>query len=247
MGKTTFRGPLYAGGGFRSAHGVTEFYDDFHGFDTAYPATAESGVPWITKIVGAAPPTVAKKADTANGVLECALTNASQKQNASLYFGDQRTFLITRPGIFEAKFSPTVLATDVAEMVIGLVGDWVDGIDSATYSVFFTMDGGGLITCEMDDNATDRSTSSGVTLTAGQSIIGRIDFTDISDVKFYLSDVNPTGTNPVMHRVAASTTFAYAATGANATLQPIVECYKASGTGVGTLQVDYVFIQFARQ
>lgn len=247
MGKATFKGPVYSQRGFRASAGVAQFMDDFVGADVAYPATAESGCPWITKIVGAAPPTVARAADYANGKLTLTLTADSQKQNASLYQNDQRNFIITRPGIFEARFSPAVLPTGNAEFVIGLVGDWTDGLDNATYSVFFTMDGSGEIFCEMDDNATDRSTTSGVTLTAGQWIIGRIDFTDVSNVKFYLTDANPTGPAPVFHQVAQSTTFAYAATGANATLQPIAEAYKASGTGVGTFDVDYIFIQVERQ
>ncbi|NIO43781.1 MAG: hypothetical protein GTO41_28665, partial [Burkholderiales bacterium] len=104
-----------------------------------------------------------------------------------------------------------------------------DGYDAITYSAFFTADGSGAIICEVDDNATDSSAASGVTATAAQTKIYRIDFTDVTDVRFYIDGAH----------VATGTTFPYAATGANAILQPLVGCYKASGAGVGTVQCDY--------
>ncbi|NIO43780.1 MAG: hypothetical protein GTO41_28660, partial [Burkholderiales bacterium] len=80
------------------------FYDEFLGAATAIPAAgaAESGCNWVKKIVGAAPPTVAKVADAANGIVECALTSAAQKQSADLYMDDQREFDVTHGLIWEA-------------------------------------------------------------------------------------------------------------------------------------------------
>jgi hypothetical protein len=208
--------------------------DDFDGADTVIPAAGspESGVRWVKKIVGAAPPTLAKKADAACGMIEAALTADSQKQNAEIYTDDQRVWSLENGLIFEARVKLSVLPTLAAEAVIGLVGDWADGLDATTYNVFFTMDGSGEIFCEMDDNATDRSTTSGVTLTTSDWAVLRIDATDISDVKFYVNG----------NAVATGTTFAYAATGANAVLQPIAGMYKASGAGLGTLLVDYIML-----
>jgi hypothetical protein len=211
-----------------------QYYDDFLGAATVIPAAGspESGTEWVKKIVGAAPPTLAVKADAVSGVVEAALTADSQKQNAELYMDDQRQFSLLQGLVFEARFRATVLPTGNAEAVIGLVGDWADGLDAATYSVFVTLDGSGEIICEMDDNATDRSATSGVTLVADEWAIVRIDASDPADVLFYVNG----------NRVASGTTFAYAATGANAVLQPIAGVYKASGTGVGTLEVDYIRI-----
>lgn len=206
------------------------FYEEFLGAATAVPSSAESGYPWIKKIVGAAPPTVAGKADAANGTVELALTAANEKQEAVLYFGDQRQFSIEHGVNVEFRFKASTLPTDAAEMVLGLCGDWADGPDAITYSLFATLDGSGEIFCEKDDNATDQSATSGVTLTATDWCVLRIDATTASNVKFYVNGVQK----------ATGTTFAYAATGANATLQPYIACYKASGTGVGTLEVDYV-------
>lgn len=210
------------------------FYDDFIGAFTVIPAAGalESGCTWAKKIVGAAPPTVALVANTAQGVAQCALTSASQKQDAGLYWADDRRFLITQGVVFEARVKVSVLPTDVAEAIWGLVGDWADGPDNITYSIFFTADGSGEIFCEKDDAATDESATSGVTVTTGDWKVYRIDCRDVADIKFFINGA----------RVASGTTFDYTATGANATLQPYLGLYKASGSGVGTIQVDYVRI-----
>jgi hypothetical protein len=131
------------------------------------PATAESGVPWVKKIVGAAPPTVGVKADEVNGILECALTATSEKQNAELYWGDELQWSVRQGLNFEARVKASVLPTDAAEIVVGFISNWADGLDAATYSVFFTLDGSGEIFCEKDDNATDESVTSGVTRWTG--------------------------------------------------------------------------------
>jgi hypothetical protein len=210
------------------------FYDDFIGADTVIPAggSEESGCKWSKKIVGVAPPTVAVKADTINGVVECALTVDSQKQDAGLYMGDQRQFSVAQGCVFETRVKISVLPTLLAEAVWGLIGDWADGPDAITYSAFFTADGSGEVFCEADDNATDSSVTSGVTATAAQWKVYRIDFRDVTDVKFFIDG----------SRVGSGTTIPYAATGANATLQPYFGLYKASGAGLGKIEVDFVRI-----
>jgi len=206
------------------------FIDDFLGAGVAVPAaaSAESGVPWVKKIVGNA--TLAIAADSTNGELSCALDATSEKQNAEAYFNDELQFHVQQGLVFEARFKASVLPTGNAEMVIGLISNWADGLDNATYSVFATLDGSGEIICEKDDNASDESTTSGVTLTNAEYAIVRIDCTDYADIKFYVNG----------SRVAESNTFDWAASSANSKVQPVVGCYKASGTGVGTLLVDYV-------
>jgi hypothetical protein len=209
-----------------------KFVDDFLGSDVVIPAAAspESGCKWVKKIVGAAPPTAGIVADGVNGLVECALTSASQKQNAEVYFNDELQFSVVQGLVFEARFALSVLPTDVAEAVIGLTSAWADGLDAATYSVFATCDGSGEIICEKDDNATDESATSGETLIASEYAIVRIDCTDVADIHFYVNG----------NRVAEGTTFDWAASAANSKVQPIFGVYKASGAGVGTLLVDYV-------
>jgi len=210
------------------------FYDDFLGGDLVIPAagSAESGCRWVKKIVGAAPPTVAKVANSANGIAACTLTATSEKQDAALYFNDQKNFAVTQGCVFEAVIKMSVLPTGTAQMVWGLVSNWTDGPDNITFSAFFKANGSGLINCEMDDNVTDSSVSSGVTLANTDTAICRIDFNDVTNVKYYIN-----GT-----QVATGTTFGFAATGTNAVLQPFFQAYKPSGTDVGTLQVDSVRI-----
>jgi hypothetical protein len=208
------------------------FYDDFLCPSTVVPdsASLESGVPWAKKIIGAAPPTVAGVADEVNGTVKCSLTVDSQKQDAGLYFGDQLVFSALQGLVFEARVTVTTLPTLVAEAVWGVTSAWADGPDAITYSAFFTADGSGEIFCESDDNATDRSATSGVTVTNTQAKIYRIDFTDVASVKFYIDG----------EQVATGTTFPWAASAANSKLQPYLGMYKASGAGLGEITVDYV-------
>jgi hypothetical protein len=189
-------------------------------------------LPWMKKIVGVAPPTVAPVADQHGGVVAAALTSASQKQDAILYLGDERSFTITSGVIMEARVKLAVLPTDYTTAVIGLAGDWADNVDTVTYAVWFEAKGSGLIRANVDDNATDTSTSTATTVLATEWHIYRIDATDVTSIRFYIDGVP----------VATSSTFAYTATGANATLQPFIGCAKNSGTGVGTAYVDYVRI-----
>jgi len=217
-----------------------QYCDDFLGAGgVVIPAagSAESGVDWVKKIVGAAPPTVAGVADATGGVIQCELTSANQKQDAILYHGDQRNFDISKGLVFEARVKITVIPTGVAEVFIGLIDNWSDGlIDSATYQVCFNLDDSADILCQMDDNTADLETDSGVDAITTGWLVLRIDAMDASDIKFFIDGI----------RVADSIQYGYAATGANAILQPCVGCHKTSGTGLGTVQVDYVKIWMER-
>lgn len=207
-------------------------YDDFLNPSLVVPAVGslESGVLWAKKIVGAAPPTVAGVANDTNGTVACTLTADSQKQDAALYAGDQLCLSVLQGLVFEARVKLTVLPTGNAQASIGVTGAWADGHDAITYSAFFTARASGELFCDTDDNATDKDVTSGVTLTNADWAILRIDCADPLDIKFYINGA----------RVAASTTFGWAASASNSKVQPFVAMYKASGTGVGTLTVDYV-------
>jgi len=209
------------------------YHDDFLGAGkVVVPAagSAESGMDWVKKIVGAGPPTVAGAANAASGVVQCALTVDDQEQEALLYHDDQRNFDVSKGLIFEARVKVSVLPTLLAEAVFGLAVAYVKGPDNPAYRIYFTADGSGELFCESDDNATPLSVTSGVTLLATDWAILRIDMTAVTGLKFFINGA----------RVAAATTFPYAATGANAILQPYIGLYKSGGAGLGTVQVDYV-------
>jgi hypothetical protein len=209
-------------------------YDDFLTPSLVVPAAGslESGVLWAKKIVGAAPPTVAGVANETNGAVKCALTADSQKQDAGLYHADQLSFSALQGLVFETRLKISTLPTDVAEGVWGITSAWADGPDNITYSAFFTADGSGEVFCESDDNATDASTTSGVTATNAQWKIYRIDCSDAaaSGIRFFID-----GT-------LVKTSAAWAASAANSKVQPYLGMYKASGAGVGDITVDYVKI-----
>lgn len=239
--KAKWRGGVlqfYDGSTFETTIGAAAvgFYDDFLGPDIVVPASGsvESGCKWSKKIVGAAPPTVGGVDDTVGGVIQCALTNADQKQDAALHMNDCLTFSIAQGAIFEARICLSVLPTGNGVASWGLWGAWGDG--GSAYRVGFEAAGSGAISCESDDNATDTSAASGVTVLNTDWKVYRIDCTSQSDIKFYIDGVS----------VATATTFANAASAANSKTQPHLGLYKASGTGVGTMLVDYVRIWMNR-
>lgn len=206
------------------------FYDDFVGADVVIPASGsvESGCKWSKKIVGAAPPTVAKTADGVNGLVDCSLTSASQKQDAALHMNDELMFSIAQGAILECRLALSTLPTLLGVASFGLWGAWADG--GSAYRVGFEVPAGGAVTCESDDNATDTAAVAGVTMVAGTYYVFRIDCTVQTDIKFYINGA----------RVAGGTTFANAASAANSKCQPHIGLYKASGAGLGVISLDYV-------
>src|ERR1700743_1733514 len=64
------------------------FEDDFvgAGHTAGIPAAGSpgAGYAWVKKIVGAGPPTVAVVANGAGGIVACALTSTSEKEDAAL-------------------------------------------------------------------------------------------------------------------------------------------------------------------
>ena len=211
--------------------------DDFVGADVVIPASGsdESGVVWSKKIVGSGPPTVAKTADGVNGFILCAGTADSEKQDAALHMNDELMCSIAQGAVFEARLALTVLPTGNGVCSWGLWGAWGDG--GSTYRVGFeVVAASGAVYCESDDNATDTAALSGVTMVAGTYHTFMIDTTVQADIKFYIDGA----------RVAGSTTFANAASAANSKCQPHVGQYKASGTGLGSISVDYVKVWQAR-
>jgi len=204
--------------------------DDFVGADVVIPAAGspESGTKWVKKIVGAAPPTVAKVADGVNGEVLCSLTADSQKQDAALYMNDELMCSIAQGAIAEFVVTLDTLPTLNGLCQIGLYGAWADG--GSAYRVGFEIPAGGIVTCESDDAATDTAAATSTTMVAGTQYVLRIDCTDQTDIKFFIDG----------ERVASSTTFANAASAANSKCQPHCGLYKVSGAGLGVLSVDSV-------
>lgn len=193
--------------------------------------SAESGADWVKKIVGAAPPTVAGVANAVGGQIACTLTSASQKQDAVLYWGDQKGLDITKGLVFEARIQLSVLPSAAGvQAYVGVASDWIDGIDNNTCYAQFCATANGALLVRSFDGTTTKSVASGVTLLTTDWAILRIDATDITDVKFYVNGA----------QVSAGGLVNFAATGTLAVLQPFMGLYKPSGAGVGTLLIDSV-------
>lgn len=206
---------------------AVRFVEDFVGPATmSIPAfTVATNLPWGKHIVGSA--TVAKKADQACGVVELALTSASEAQTGSLNQKNERNFSVEKGLVFESRVRATVLPTGSVVGFVGLGSDYSADPEAMTYLAGFSFRASGVINIECDDNATDTSAASGVTVSANEWVTLRIEFLESGTAYFYING-NSVGSAP------------YAATGANAILQPVAQLYKASSTPVGTLEVDYI-------
>lgn len=200
-------------------------YDDFIG--KAIDATSR----WQTKDVSVAGNTTPLfAADAPNGILRLPLDVTSEAQESGLNMNDQRNFVLNLGLIFEARAALQTLPTLLSMAVIGMTGDYNAVQNTIAESAWFRANGDGVILVETDDTVNEQnSIVTGVTVTAGQFKTFRIDFTDIANVRFYIDGV----------QVAAATTFNMSQV-PGLVLQPHFGIVKASGAGLGVLDVDYV-------
>lgn len=191
--------------------------------------TPATGYPWVQRIQHTGgTPTVAIVANSPGGIVQLALDATSEKQEASLYANDQLNWDMTKSATWEARIAVTVLPSAVqVEMVFGLRSAWIDGPDNFTIYSDFQLLGSGALNVRSKDGTNTFSNSTGIVLVAGVFHNFRIDATDPTNVRYFMD-----GTEFSNHNMP------FAATGANAILQPYVSVYKASGTGLGTFQVD---------
>lgn len=202
------------------------FYEDFLG------KAIDTVTAWTALDVSAAGLTTpVLVADAPNGVVSLPLDATNEVQLAGLYWGDQRTLVLNQKLVFEARVRLSVLPTGAVIAVIGLAGDHNAAVNAVAESIWFRLDGSGVITVETDDTVHETSlVASGVTVIAGQWVTLRIECDDPSAIRFFIDGV----------RVAAATVFNMSQVAALA-LQPIVRIGKeGAAVTVGTMQVDYV-------
>lgn len=206
---------------------------------SAIPASGSPavGYPWVSHKQGAGAPTVTVVANSAAGIAQCLLDATSEKQEATLYQNDMLNWDMTKNLNFEARVAFATLPSAAAvEMVFGLQSAWIDGPDNGSFYCRFQALASGLINMQTKDGVQTLSASSGITLLAGAFHIFRFDATDVTNVRFFIDGVE----------VSTTKQFSFAATGASAILQPYFAVYKASGTGVGTMQIDMTQISADR-
>jgi hypothetical protein len=216
-----------------------QFADDFigAGHSAGVPAAGSptAGYPWVKKIVGAAPPTVALISNATGGQMQNALTATSEKQDAALYWNDNLAVDVTKGAVWECRAALTVPPSAAGvQVVIGLAAAWIDGPDNNAKYLEFGCTANNSLLVRSQDGTTQSSiaaTIAGVAQTLDTSFhVFRIDASDVTDVGYYFDG----------SRVNAKGSITYLATGAGAILQPYLAVYKPSGAGVATLVADKV-------
>ena len=201
------------------------FYEDFLGKDTIPP----DRFTYIdVSVAGNTTPLIA--ADVANGVLRLPLDVTSEAQESGLTWNDQRPLVLNQGLIVEMGVSLQTLPTLLGIGVWGVAGNKNAVADTVAESIWFRVDGSGAVTVESDDTVNEKAViATGVTFTAGQKKIFRIDCTTITNVKFFIDGDG----------VATGTTFNMSMVPTLA-LQPYVHLAKASGAGLGVVDVDFI-------
>lgn len=214
-----------------------QFDDDFigAGHTAGIPAAGSptAGYPWVKKIVGAGPPTVALVSNGAGGQIACALTSTSEKEDAALYWNDNLSLDVTKFLVWQARAQLSVLPSAAGvQAVWGLQSAWIDGPSNAAEFIRFGATANGTVLMTSFDGTTTNSISTGLTVATTDWHEYRIDCTNIADIGFYIDGV----------RYNTPGQIGFAATGASAVLQPYNSVYKPSGAGVATLTLDAISV-----
>lgn len=167
------------------------------------------------------------------GVVRAALSNANEGQYGRIDLGDVLHWCIGHGLNFEARVRLHVVPSAAAVSAqVGICTSFNSDPDAVTASAWFRVDGSGAVTVEADDGTHETSkVATGVTLTTDTWAVLRIDCSSTSALRFYVN-----GT-----RVAEATTF-NASADTSLLVQPTARIAKATGTGVGTIDVDYIFL-----
>jgi len=201
------------------------FEDDFLGDSL--------GAHWATVDVGDATQTIV--ADEHGGAVSCLIAATSEAEDAVIYFGDELNFDIDHLKRIEMRAKIITPGAGVT-LVWGMAGAHDLDKDTVAQNAWFRVEGGTLdLLVESDDgtnNNDDDDTAINLVSDAYHDFM--IDFTDTSDVKFFVDGV----------QVSDATTFDMSNyTGG---LQPYFSGDKASGTTTGQVIVDKVKITAAR-
>ena len=217
------------------------FYDDFLG--VAGGSVFDGTAIWNTLdvSVGGAP-TVAIVADSSGGHFLLALDAFNEDQDVVLYqyntalADDNLTFDVGNGLIFETRINMAVVPGTGVCAVAGMSGPHNLVKDTIANSAWFRWDASQVCKVETDDTTAGHENddvATGVTTVAGTYNIFRIDFTTLSDVKFFIDGV----------RVATGTTFDMSdLTAGEQQMQPYFSLDKTGSVELGSMNIDYVKI-----
>jgi hypothetical protein len=207
-----------------------QYVEDFLGATGGGPFNGTA----VWNVVDVGDATEAIVADASGGQFLLHLVATEEAEDAVLYHGDNKTFDVGNGLIFEARVNMAVSPGIGVCAVFGMAGDHNLDKDSVTEAAWFRFDASLACKVETDDttnNNDDKAT--GVTAVAGTYNIYRIDFTDLTDVKFFIDG----------ERVAASETFDMSNLSAGEQqMQPYFSLDKGAVVGLGDMNIDYVKI-----
>jgi hypothetical protein len=206
------------------------FVEDFLGVAGGGPF--DGTTKWNVVDVGGA--TEAIVADSSNGQFLLHLAADNEAEDAVLYHSDNKTFDVGNGLIFETRVNMAVAPGTGVCAVFGMCGDHNLDKDSVTEAAWFRFDASLVCKVESDDTTNNNDdVATGHTAVAGTYDIYRIDFTDLTDVKFFINGA----------RVATDTTFDMSnLSAAEQQMQPYFSLDKANGAGLGDINIDYVKI-----
>ena len=222
---------------------VSVFRDDFFGNRTFTSSADANG--WATVKVGGGSPTAITldTGTTGTGEVQLLLDTTSEVQSVSLYHKDTKSFAVSQLRTFRAhayfSAAPTIEAG-----FIGMAAAHNSTLASVAEYCGFRLSAAGAINVYANDGSGNTAdVSTGFTLGTSPLLL-EIDFTDLTNVKFYVSDVN-TG---ALRRVCKSTTVTMSAYNtSNHALQPYIRHGRTIGTEATSLNVDVVDIEFNRK
>jgi hypothetical protein len=210
-----------------------QFIEDFLGAAGNGPFD-DSTVWGILEVGTSTNPTVEIVGNSSSGQFLLHLAADGEAEDVVLDHNDNLNFDVGNGLIFEARVDMAVSPGTGVCAVLGMSGPHDLDKDTTANAAWFRMDASLVVKVETDDTVLENDDiATGVTAVAGTYNIYRIDFTDITDVKFFIDGV----------RVAASTTFNMTnLSAAEQQMQPYFSLDKASGTGLGDMNIDYVKI-----
>ncbi len=223
-----------------------EFCDDFIGAGTF--VTSAGLDPWVvTDTSSSGTPTYTRldHGETAGafrpGVAQLLFDSQTEAQNVCLSFGDKLAFDINSVKGFECgvKFVETTGTTKDSNttLAFGLTGDRNDAIDSIAVAAIFRLASGSasnVMVVETDDTVNNNDDAvTGFTMTTSVWGKFKIDFSDLTSVKFYAGMAGG-----AFSRIAKAVTFDMSNYAAG--LQPFFQLQKASDNNTDAVQIDYV-------
>ncbi len=214
----------------RGVRCFSDFFDRAQAFTTT---PTENG--WTAVLTGTTPTATCVTGD--GGAAKLTLSSNSESQLAVLYHNDVLAFDVAK--LKWVEIIALVGGVDsVTTIVMGVGSAHNATIDSIATNAWFRMQGSvstSAIVAESDDATNDfDDKATGQTLAAVYKTF-KIDFQNgLADVRFYIEG----------ERVAQATTFDMSDLTAGLNVQPYIALAKASGTGVPTITVAAINIEY---